>query len=137
MHPTIKERETITVVPVAPFDVKQGDILLYLVGRMVIAHRVVNIERKKSDVMTQSSKLSPHHLFLLRGDASATCDDPVEANQILGKVVSVEKGGLSIDLYSIKAKMLSIKHAWASRLKRRMIRIFPWVRGLFHRMCSS
>jgi len=118
MHPTIKERETITVVPVAPFDIKRGDILLYLVGSKVIAHRVVSIKREKGDPSTQSSRLSPQQLFILRGDASATCDDPVKTHQVLGKVVFVEKGGRRIDLYSRRAKMLRIAHAWASRLKR-------------------
>jgi hypothetical protein len=47
----------------------------------------------------------------------------VEAQQILGKVVSMEKDGQSIDLYSRKAKMLRIAHAWASRLKRLILRL--------------
>jgi len=132
MYPTIKEGETITVVPVAPFDIKRGDILLYIVGRKVIAHRLVRINREKSDSTTQSSTLNPKQLFILRGDASASYDELVEAHQVLGKVVSVEKGGRSIDLYSKRAKMLRIAYAWASRLKRRMIRIFLWVRDLFH-----
>lgn len=132
MHPTIKEGETITVVPVVPFDVKRGDILLYLVGRMVIAHRIVSIERKKSGVMTQSSKLSPHHLILLRGDASGTCDKPVEAHQVLGKVTSVKRGDFTISLYSRKARMLRFVHVWVFRLKRWMIRYFLQVKRCFH-----
>ena len=132
MHPTIKEGETITVVPVVPFDVKRGGILLYLVGRIVIAHRIVSIERKKSGVTTQSSKLSPHHLFLLRGDASGTCDKPVEAHQLLGKVVSVERGGCTIDLYSRRARMLCFVHVWVFRLKRWIIRCFLQVRRFFY-----
>lgn len=132
MHPTIKEGETITVVPISSFDIKRGDILLYLVGKKVVAHRVVSIERKKSDVMTQSSKLSSHHLFLLRGDASGTCDEPVEAQQVLGKVVSVKRGGCSIDVYSRRAKMLRFVHAWLFRLKRWMIQNFLQVRRFFY-----
>ncbi len=123
MHPTIKEAETITVVPVALFDIKRGDILLYLVGSKVIAHRVVSIERKKDDFSTLSSTLNPQHLFLLRGDASGTCDDLVEAQQVLGKVISVERRGCSIDLYNRKARMLRILHGWASRLKRLILHI--------------
>ena len=123
MYPTIKEGETITVVPVALFDIKRGDILLYLVGSKVIAHRVVSIERKKDDLSIHSSTLNPQHLFLLRGDASGTCDDLVEAQQVLGKVISVERRGCSIDLYNRKARMLRILHAWASRLKRLILRV--------------
>jgi len=129
MHPTIKEGETIIVIPISSFDIKRGDILLYIVGRKIIAHRVVGIEKKKSDSSnqpstqypaqppTQSSKLSSR-LFLLRGDASSTYDEPVQAQQVLGKVVSVERQGRKIDLYSRKARMLHVAYTRASRLKR-------------------
>ncbi len=163
MHPTIKEGETITVAPVAPFNIKRGDILLYLAGMKVIAHRVVSIKREKSNSISHSSDnfatqstshssanssirtkipslthssthssiqasihsktLNPQLIFILRGDASATCDDPVKPQQVLGKVVSVEKGGRSIDLYSRGAKMLRIAYVWASRLKRLILSI--------------
>lgn len=163
MHPAIKEGEKITVVPISSFDVKRGDILLYLAGKKVIAHRVVRIKREKSNSISHSSdnfaipstsdssanssirtktpslthssvrsstqasthskELRSQLIFILRGDASLTCDDPVEAQQILGKVVSVEKDGRSIDLYSRKAKMLHFAHARASRLKRLILRI--------------
>jgi hypothetical protein len=129
MHPAIKEGEAITVAPIVPFDIKRGDILLYIVERKVIAHRVVRIEKKKSDTSNQSSTQCPaqsstqsskpsSHLFLLRGDASPICDDPVEAQQILGKVVSVERHGRNIDLHSRRAGMLHIAYTWAFHLKR-------------------
>ncbi len=122
MHPAIKEGETITVAPIAPFDIKRGDILLYIAGRKVIAHRVVSIKKEKSDSIshtsTHSKELRSKLIFILRGDASLTCDDPVEEQQVLGKVVSVERDGRSLDLYSRKARMLHIAYAWASRFKR-------------------
>ena len=163
MHPAIKEGETITVEPVAPFDIKRGDILLYFIGKKAIAHRVIRIKRENNDskshssanfaiqstsdssvnfathastpslahssthsltqASTHSKELNPRHLFILRGDASLICDDPVEAQQILGKVVSAEKRGRRIDLYCRRAKMLHFAHARASRLKRLILRI--------------
>ena len=125
MHPTIREGETITVAPVTPVDIKRGDILLYLAGKKVIAHRVVSIEREKSGptshTSTHSRTLNPQIIFTLRGDASAICDDPVEEQQVLGKVVSVERHGRNIDLYSRKARMLHIAYTWASHLKRSIL----------------
>ncbi len=122
MNPAIREGETITVAPISPFDIKRGDILLYLVGKKVIAHRVVRITREKSDstshTPTQSPTLNPLLIFTLRGDASAICDEPVEAQQVLGKVVSVERHGRNIDLYSRKARVLHIVYTWASHFKR-------------------
>jgi signal peptidase I len=156
MHPAIKEGETITVAPISSFDIKRGDILLYIVGRKVIAHRVVRIKREKNDSKSHSSTnfriqstshsparsptrpstLSPRHLFILRGDASAIYDDPVQAHQVLGKVVSVERSGRSIDLYSRKARMLRISYVWASCLKRRMVRLFMGMKTFRRRQLS-
>jgi len=113
MYPTIKEDETITVQSVAPSRIKMGDIILYRLEAVVIAHRVVRIERGEHG----GSR------FILRGDASGAPDEAVEPGQVLGKVVSVERGGRSIDLYSRRVKMLRTAHVWASRLKRWIIRI--------------
>jgi len=160
MHPAIKEGETITVVPISLFDIKRGDILLYLAGMKVIAHRVVSIKREKKDstshssanfpiqstsdssansstrASTHSQTLNPQLIFILRGDASLTCDDPVKEQQILGKVVSVERDDRSIDLYSTSARMLRIAYAWVSSLKRRIVRIFLGMKT-FHRRQAS
>lgn len=122
MQPTISNGELITVKPVAPSDLEQRDIILYRYEKGVIAHRLVRIRRIKGDA----------HYFILRGDASGACDYPVEAQQILGKVVSVERGGCTIDLYSRRAKMLRIAHAWLFRLKRWVIRYLLQVRRSFH-----
>jgi len=180
MHPAIKEGETITVVPISSLDIKRGDILLYLIGKKVIAHRVVSIKREKNDsksyssanlaimstsnssasfstqsliqsmahsitdssnysstqASTHSKALNPQLIFILRGDASAICDDPVEAEQILGKVVSVERHGRSIDLYSRRAKMFHFAYARASRLKRWVVRIFLRMKTFRRRQLS-
>jgi hypothetical protein len=165
MHPAIKEGETITVAPVARFNIKRGDILLYLAGKKVVAHRVVRIKREKSgstphssanfaiqstsdssanssictktpslahssfhsstQALTHSNELRSQLIFTLRGDASATSDDPVEEQQILGKVVSVERGGRSIDLYNRKVKIIRTLRLCASHIKR-------WARNFFY-----
>jgi hypothetical protein len=130
MYPSIREGELITVEPVQPSDVELGDIILYRVDRDrptqssvlspqsssgLIAHRVIGTERKQG-ASTQSSVLSPHH-FLLRGDASLSCDKPVEARQILGRVASVEREGRAINLAGTPAKMWHKACRLASRLK--------------------
>ena len=146
MHPTIKEGETITVEPIAPTAVKRGHIILYRSESGVIAHRVARIEQMASSSeatpkaarpllksrqgrhgpqgpkglssSAQSSSLSPQHFFLLRGDASFNCDYPVKPEQILGKVVSVERGGRRIDLYTLSAKAQHMAHVSILKLKR-------------------
>jgi signal peptidase I len=111
MHPTIKEGEIITVQPVPPSAVKIGDIILYRFKGGVIAHRVVRIER--GDAGSR---------FILRGDASGICDEPVEPTQVLGKVLSVERNGRIIDLYRHRARIFRKARFCASHLKRWIIR---------------
>ncbi|MBW1716376.1 MAG: hypothetical protein JRJ77_11240 [Deltaproteobacteria bacterium] len=123
MHPTIRDGETITVKPVTASRVKVGDILLYCGKGGVIAHRVVQIERERIRSLAMPSSLSPGYLFIMRGDASLSCDFPVEPEQILGKVVSVERAGRRIDLYTWRAKTGRIARSWASRIKRWMVRL--------------
>jgi hypothetical protein len=139
MHPTIKEGETITVEPVEPPAVRTGDIILYRTEAGVIAHRVIRIEQRDSSDEAalsaersvlkhrpspcQSSSLSPQPLFFLRGDASVNYDCPVEGEQVLGKVISVERDGRLIDPYSRNAKAMYLARLSASLLKRWVKRV--------------
>ena len=107
MYPTIREGESITVQPVSPSAVQKGDIILYRWQQGVIAHRIVGIENPKGD----SSR------FVLRGDASGACAESVIPEQILGKVVAVDRGGRRIDLYSTRLKIERMLRAWAAAFK--------------------
>jgi hypothetical protein len=69
-------------------------------------------------ILAQSSVLIAQHFFTFRGDASVTCDAPVTADQILGKVVAIERNGCSVDPYSFKHKLRCLAHSWVNRLKR-------------------
>lgn len=117
MKPTISEEETITVEPVSPLEVREGDIILYDNHTGLIAHRVVHIQRKNTSQLPDS--------FILRGDASVTDDKPVGAGQILGKVISVERNGRTIDLYSRRVKAMRLIRLFSSRLKR-------WIKPLIN-----
>ena len=114
MYPTIREEEIITVDPVLPDDVRRGDILLCRIRESAVAHRVTRIERNNKD--------APR--FILRDDTWGSWDERVEAQQILGKVVSVERGGRTRSLYTTRVKMRSTVHVLASRLRRLIRRAF-------------
>lgn len=88
MNPTILDGETVVVEPVRACEVRRGDIILYLWESRVVAHRVVSV--KGSDEASR--------FFILRGDALRSCDEPVHAEQILGRVVAVERAGRSVNL---------------------------------------
>ena len=114
MYPTIREGETLTVAPILPKDVRKGDILLYRLERSVIAHRVTRVERIEGDTFR----------FILRDETWGYCNDPVDAQQILGKVTAVEREGRSVNLYTGRVKMRRVAHALASHIKRLMRRAF-------------
>jgi hypothetical protein len=77
MLPALGDGAPITIEFVEPSAVNPGDILLYQNSGRPVAHRVVEIHRKGEAVVA----------FLLRGDAKAACDAPVEPAQILGRVL--------------------------------------------------
>jgi signal peptidase I len=108
MHPTIRHGDLITVEPVAPSNLKRGDIILYRLQNGFIAHRLVNIEERDGCGLT----------FFLRGDASTTCDAPVKPAQVLGKIVCLERGHRRIDPYSSKVRLWSMLYLWLARLRR-------------------
>jgi len=108
MHPTIRHGDVITIEPVAPANLKRGDIILYRLKSDFIAHRIVNIEERKGCGLT----------FILRGDASATCDAPVRQKQVLGKVVYLERDHRIIDPYSLRVRLWSMLYLWLARIKR-------------------
>jgi signal peptidase I len=92
MHPTIRHGDLITVEPVEPSNLKRGDIILYRLQKDFIAHRIVNIEERNGCGLT----------FFLRGDASVSEDAPVKPEQVLGKIVCLERGHRSIDVFTTK-----------------------------------
>ena len=96
--------------PVKPVEIERLDIILYLTVRGPIAHRVVRIEKR--------GKIAPS--FITRGDASTACDESIEPGQILGRVVSVERDGRSVNLASRAAKLRHVAGLYASRFKSRV-----------------
>jgi hypothetical protein len=103
MTPTIKETEKITVKPATPSEVRVGDIVLYRKGGKLTAHRVMKTGSRR---------------FIVRGDALRDSDPPVEAAQILGKVVSVERAGRCVSLTGRAARFLHRARSRLSQIKR-------------------
>jgi hypothetical protein len=54
----------------------------------------------------------------LRGDASTGCDAPVKPEQVLGKVVCLERDQRIIDPYGLRVRLWSMFYLWLARLKR-------------------
>ena len=124
MYPTIRNGDILTVTPIETASITIGDIILYRHKSGVTAHRVIRITKRDahhsqhSALRPQTSDLSPQSYFILRGDAAVVFDDPVSADQILGKVTLVEREGRRIDPYTRRAKILFSTRRLASRLRR-------------------
>lgn len=68
----------------------------------------------------QDSKLwgsTERLFFILRGDASRTFDEPVKSEQVLGKVISIQRNGNSINPYCLQHKLASWFYKSSLRLK--------------------
>ncbi len=124
MYPTICEGDVITVIPIETASITIGDIILYRHKSGVTVHRVMRIIKQSEENSRgapqglQDRSLSETLHFFLRGDAAVVFDDPVSADQILGKVSFVERSGRRIDPYTRRAKILFSTRRLASRLRR-------------------
>jgi len=129
MYPTICDGDLIVVEPIRPAVVTVGDIILYQDKSGVTVHRVTHIlKRSKENLRSalqgpQDRSISETLEFLLRGDAAITDDDPVRPEQILGKVVSIERNGRRIDPYYLRITLYFKIRRIAARIKRLFLRI--------------
>ena len=126
MYPTICDGDLITVQPIKPSDIIIGDIILYRHESGITVHRVMRII-KRSEKYSRSAPKGPQDRsssetlqFSFRGDAAIVLDNPVSADQILGKVVSIERNDRCINPYHIRAKLLYKARRLTSRLKRQL-----------------
>jgi hypothetical protein len=108
MHPTVKDGDTITIEPVPLSEVTRGDIILYRSGMGVTAHRLIRIETRKDT--------SPR--FILRGDTLGSPIELVHSQDVLGRVVCVERRRRLIDPYSWKAKVCRATWLFLYSIKR-------------------
>jgi signal peptidase I len=79
----------------------------------------VSIKWKKGNTYQDSNRCcsSEKRFFILRGDASRTFDEPVKSDQILGKVISIERNGNSLNPYSLQHKLSTWLFKTSLRLK--------------------
>jgi hypothetical protein len=127
MYPTICDGDLITVKQIKASDVIVGDIILYRHKFKITVHRVMRIF-KRSEEKSPSAPQNPQGRsssetlqFSFRGDAAPVLDNPVGADQILGKVVRIERKGRRIDPYSFRVKLRYQARRVASRMKRLLI----------------
>jgi hypothetical protein len=117
MLPALRPDDVLLVRHCRSEEAGPGDIVLYIRQRRLFAHRVTS--RTGARLVTQ-------------GDGLADPDLPVDANELLGKVVSVMRRGKPVH----HASILTLPARMAAFLFRRSAttgRLFARLQGLQHR----
>lgn len=103
MHPHIRFREIIHVKPATMCDIAIGDIAVYAIGKSMVAHRALKKGQDENGVF-----------LITKGDSMRFPDGLVRPGQVLGKVVTVERGTRLLDLSSPRMHALGRFYAWIS-----------------------
>ncbi|HJY34608.1 MAG TPA: S24/S26 family peptidase, partial [Vicinamibacterales bacterium] len=112
MRPAICDGDLVTVAPSANASLVPGNVVVYRRADRLIAHRVVDVApagRGCAAVVT-------------RGDALAQCDAPVASGQVVGELVSVQRGA--------RTALPRFAQPLMQRLMTRMTRIVKSAAGL-------
>ena len=88
MKPTIADGECLVVAPADAKSIDVADVVLCRTPRGLAAHRVLRVETRADGARR----------FTTCGDAALETDRPVDAADVQGRVVSVERDGGPIDL---------------------------------------
>jgi len=112
MFPTIRHEDSVTVVAADASAIKTGDIVLYRLGEGVIAHRVIGIERTPDGRVGRVA---------FRGDWADLPDAPVQPDQILGRVLAVDREGRHITLTGPWARLRQRVRTGLSKAKRALL----------------
>jgi signal peptidase I len=101
MRPFIRDGDFIVVSPIENSSIKTGDVVFYLTTEnKVIVHRVIKKYKKKGRMTV-----------LIKGDASFGPPEKMDIQNVLGKVIAIERNGrkkrLDTKLYQIKSLLFA------------------------------
>jgi signal peptidase I len=95
MFPYIQQGDLCRFTPCDPALIKKGDVILfYSETGQLIAHRFV-----------QKKTINNKQLFLFKGDTNLGFDQPIEEENILGRLISIEKQTIKITSNHISARL--------------------------------
>jgi signal peptidase len=104
MRPFIRDGDFIVVSPVEYSLIKTGDVVFYLTAKnKALVHRVIKKSKKdKDDRIT----------MFIKGDATFSTPEKTDTQNVLGKVVAVERNGrkkrLDTKLYQLAGLLLAV-----------------------------
>ena len=103
MRPFIRDGDFLVVSPIENSSIKRGDVVFCITTEnKVIVHRVIKKYKKDKD-----NRIT----MLIKGDATFSSPEKVEMQNVLGKVVEVERNGqkkrLDTKFYQIKGLLFA------------------------------
>jgi len=103
MRPFIRDGDFIVVSPIKNSSIKTGDVVFCITtGNKVIVHRVIKKYKKDEDKRI---------IMFIKGDATFSSPEKVEMQDVLAKVVEVERNGrkkrLDTKFYKIKGLLFA------------------------------
>jgi signal peptidase I len=103
MRPFIRDEDFLVVSPIENSSIKTGDVVFCITTEnKVIVHRVIKKYKKDKD-----NRIT----MLIKGDATFSSPEKVEMQNVLGKVVEVERNGqkkrLDTKFYQIKGLLFA------------------------------
>jgi signal peptidase len=76
MKPTLNQGDMVIIISTPPPTIKIGDIIQYRASDMIVIHRVID-KYEASGILW----------FITKGDSNNAPDDPISANQVIGRAV--------------------------------------------------
>ena len=86
MHPAIRDGEALHVTRCEPASLEVGQVVLVRATRGLTAHRIIEIRRESSRIIT-------------RGDSCLRADPELDFEDICARVTAVERKGVPIRLF--------------------------------------
>jgi len=124
MSPFIQAGDLLTVQPVEAASLRVGDVVFYrTTGDRAVVHRVVGRRMQ-----------SGHVVLATRGDAVFAPDEPVQAEHVLGRVVSLQRGRKIIRQDAGWRRRAALLWARLSPLGPLLYRLWGMVKGVALRL---
>jgi len=108
MRPYIRTGDWVFVEGVPVNEIGYGDIVIVKRSQDVVAHRVIGSRERG---------------WVTKGDGAYQTDPFAESEDILGRVIGLERDGAAVDLTTKRRRMI---HRWVARISSLEGRIFQW-----------
>ncbi|MEA3432197.1 MAG: signal peptidase I [candidate division WOR-3 bacterium] len=120
MFPLFKTGDIILFEPLTHSDVSIGNVIVYKQGERMVAHRLMKIYQNNERIT-----------LVTKGDTFPDFDDPIYPEEVLGKVVAVERNGRLIRLNRGLGRLANFVLAKISPFSRW---IYPSLRKIKHNL---